>query len=32
MKCTALTFLEVVSFPQCDDLVIQKCTLVKSVW
>jgi len=28
MKHTALTFLEVVSFPWCDDLVIQKCTLV----
>jgi len=23
-----ITFLEVVSFPQCDDLMIQKCTLL----
>jgi len=31
MKCTALTFLEVVSFPQCDELVIQKFMYGK-VW
>jgi len=29
MKYTPLTFLEVASFPVCDELVIQKCT---SVW
>jgi len=29
MKCTTLTFLEVVSFPQCNDPVFQKCI---SVW
>jgi len=31
MKFTALTFLEVVSLPWCDDLVIQKCALVWEV-
>jgi hypothetical protein len=28
MKCIALTFFEVVSFPLCDDPVIQKCPSV----
>jgi len=28
MKYTALTFLEVISFPQCNELVIQKSNLV----
>jgi hypothetical protein len=28
LKCTALAFVEVISFPWCDDLVIQKCTSV----
>jgi len=27
MKCTALTILEVVSFPQCNDPMFQECTL-----
>jgi hypothetical protein len=32
MKCASLTFLEVVSFPRCNALMIQKCTAVWKIF